>query len=132
MSRFQIGNNARGPQSGEENGNFRHGHYVGGTGSPEYKAYQAARQRCTNPNYPRFDDWGGRGIEFRFTSFEEFLAEVGLKPSPVLTLDRIENDGHYEHGNVKWSTPHDQRVNARPRRSIAERDSVTGRYQSGS
>ena len=55
----------------------------------------------------------GRGIKFLFTSFEQFLAEVGTKPSPHLLLDRIKNDGHYEPGNVRWTTPSKSNKNKR-------------------
>lgn len=78
----------------------KHGKHL----SAEYCAYTSAKQRCTNPNNPGYKNYGGRGIEFRFKSFEEFYAEVGPRPSPELTLDRINNDGHYEPGNLRWAT----------------------------
>jgi hypothetical protein len=62
-----------------------------------------AKQRCTNPRDVKYPSYGGRGIDFRFTSFEQFFAEVGHRPFRE-TLDRINNEGHYEPGNVKWST----------------------------
>jgi hypothetical protein len=74
----------------------------------EYKAYYSARYRCTNPKDPRWHRYGGRGIGFRFTSYEQFLACLGRKPAPNLSLDRIENDGHYEPGNVRWATKEQQ------------------------
>ena len=68
------------------------------TKTPEWFAYVTAKTRCTNPNVEAFKHYGGRGIEFRFTSFKEFLTEVGLKPEPknLYSLDRIDNNGHYE------------------------------------
>ena len=75
----------------------------GMTGTPEFKAFYDAKYRCTRSNHASWGDYGGRGIEFRFTSFEEFLGHIGLKPSAELTLDRINNDGHYEIGNVRWA-----------------------------
>lgn len=81
--------------------------------TPEYVAYSAARQRCVNPKSPEFKNYGARGIEFRFRSFEEFFAEIGSKSSPDLSLDRIDNDGHYEPGNVRWATPAQQSANRR-------------------
>ena len=76
--------------------------------------YHAAKQRCTNPKDPRYRDYGGRGIEFRFNSFAEFFADIG--PRPVgHTLHRVNNDGHYETGNVRWATPKEQAANRRPR-----------------
>jgi len=84
----------------------------GMTGTPEWSAYKDARHRCRNPKNKRYADYGGRGIEFHFESFEEFLEELGRRPEGT-SLDRINNDGHYEKGNVRWATPHEQRVNQR-------------------
>ena len=85
----------------------------GMTNTPEYIAYRDAMNRCRKTwrkDYPRY---GGRGIEFRFDSFNQFYAEVGPRPAGM-TLDRINNNGHYEPGNVRWATPTQQRVNQRP------------------
>jgi hypothetical protein len=81
--------------------------------TPEYWAYKGAKGRCTNPRNRSYKDYGGRGIEFRFTSFQEFLKAVGYRPSPLHSLDRIENDGHYEPGNVQWATKEHQANNRR-------------------
>jgi|SRR5579864_1972026 len=81
--------------------------------SPEYFTYQNARQRCTNPKAMKYNNYGGRGIKFLFTSFEQFLADVGPRPSPQHSLDRKRNEGHYEPGNVKWSTKQEQAANKR-------------------
>lgn len=81
--------------------------------TPEYKSYVGARQRCLNPNNPAFNGYGGRGIEFRFGSFEEFYTYLGNKPAPEYSLDRIDNDGHYEPGNVRWASPKEQSDNRR-------------------
>ena len=62
------------------------------------------KERCTRVDNPRYDRYGGRGIEFRFRSFEEFFNHIGSRPSEEHQLDRIENDGHYEIGNVRWVT----------------------------
>lgn len=91
--------------------NVRHGGVLNGKATPEYNSYTLAKSRCNNPNNKKYPRYGGRGIEFRFNSFEEFLTEVGLKPTPKHTIDRIDNDGHYEIGNVKWSTPKEQQNN---------------------
>ena len=77
----------------------------------EYTSYTLAKGRCENPNHHKYEKYGGRGIEFRFNSFEEFLDEVGNKPSPIHSIDRIDNNGHYEIGNVKWSTKSEQSRN---------------------
>jgi hypothetical protein len=79
----------------------------------EKNSYYNARSRCTNPNFPNWENYGGRGIEFRFSSFEEFLGELGPRPEGK-TLDRINTNGHYEPGNVRWATPKEQQKNRRP------------------
>lgn len=85
----------------------------GKSGTSEYRAYENAHCRCNNPKSNRYEMYAGRGIEFRFTSFEEFFAELGDKPTPQHSLDRIDNDGHYEPGNVRWATRHEQGRNTR-------------------
>lgn len=84
--------------------------------SPEYNAFCSAKQRCTNPQMRNFKDYGGRGIRFLFDSFDDFIAEVGLRPSSSHSIDRYpNNDGHYEKGNVRWATRSEQQSNKRSR-----------------
>lgn len=90
-----------------------HGQSRAGSVSPEYHAYQAAQQRCTNPKDPGYRNYGGRGIRFLFTSFDAFFAEVGPRPGKGYSLDRIDNNDNYAPGNVKWSTRSDQHRNKR-------------------
>jgi hypothetical protein len=85
----------------------------GMTGTPEWCAFKDARHRCMKSTNPRWKDYGGRGIKFLFKNFEHFFSELGLRTSPDHSLDRVNNDGHYEPGNVKWSTAHEQRINQR-------------------
>lgn len=82
--------------------------------TPEYTAYKAAAGRCTNPNNPKFSYYGGRGIEFRFESLEQFIEVLGRRPSPLHSVDRKNNEGHYEPGNVRWATKKEQANNRRP------------------
>lgn len=96
-----------------------HGQTVGHRWSTEYAAYRSALQRCTDPNVRNWKDYGGRGIRFRFKSFDEFFTALGKKPSPKLSLDRINNDGHYESGNVRWATRREQVNNQRRRNKAA-------------
>lgn len=70
------------------------------------------KQRCKNPKNSFYSSYGGRGIKVsqEFESFTEFFAHIG--PRPVgLTLDRIDNDGDYAPGNVRWATPQAQMLN---------------------
>ena len=84
----------------------------GMSGTPEYRCYYAAKHRCENPNDRSWRHYGGRGIEFRFSSFEEFYEHLGPRP-PTFEIDRIDNDGHYEPGNVRWTTRAQNEVNRR-------------------
>ena len=85
----------------------------GGRETPEYRAYADAKSRCTNTEHEYYPNYGGRGILFLFDSFEQFYQHLGAKPSPELSLDRINNDGHYEIGNVRWATAEQQANNRR-------------------
>lgn len=78
----------------------------------EYAVYYQANHRCTNPSNKRWVDYGGRGIKFLFTSFEQFFAELGPRPEGM-ALDRTDNDGNYEPGNVRWATAEQQANNRR-------------------
>lgn len=80
---------------------------------PEYHAYRNAKQRCNNPKSPKWADYGGRGIKFLFTSFEQFMSELGPRPKGKV-LDRENNDGNYEAGNVRWIGHKTSLTNRRP------------------
>lgn len=88
-----------------------HGHCKGKV-TVEYKAYCHAKARCNNPNDHKYPIYGGRGIKFLFKSFPEFYAELGPRPAKH-SLDRIDVDGHYEVGNVRWATAKVQSNNRR-------------------
>ena len=68
--------------------------------------------RCYNQNRHEWNRYGGRGIEVckRWHSFENFYADMGNRPKGM-SIDRIDNNGNYEHGNCKWSTPEEQAHN---------------------
>jgi hypothetical protein len=82
-----------------------HGHCRFHTSTPEYSSWQAMHWRCRNPKYESWDHYGGRGITVceRWHSFENFLADMGHRPGLEYTLDRVDNDGNYEPGNVRWA-----------------------------
>lgn len=86
--------------------------------STEYQAYHQAKYRCNNPDAQAYAYYGERGIEFRFTSFEEFLNHIGRKPAPEYTLERKKVNGHYEKGNVEWALPVIQARNKRNNRIL--------------
>lgn len=83
--------------------------------SPEYRAWNNMRNRCSNPKVNHYQDYGGRGIRVcaRWQIFENFLADMGRRPSPLYTLERMDNDGNYEPGNCKWATRYEQQHNKR-------------------
>ena len=80
--------------------------------TPEWYAYQHAKARC-KPTASKHEHYFDRGIFFTFTSFEEFLQDVGLRPSPRHSLDRRDNDRGYESGNLRWATKSQQERNRR-------------------
>lgn len=95
------------------NSQLTHGEARNRNRTPEYRAFTAAKSRCecvTNAKYARY---GGRGIKFRFESYGDFLRAIGRRPSAELSLDRIDNDGHYEPGNIRWATRSEQSRNQR-------------------
>lgn len=85
--------------------------------SPLYKLWWSMIQRCEYPSAQNYRYYGGRGIrvcgEWR-KSYTEFLAYMGRRPSQSHSVDRINNDGNYEPGNVRWATPKEQAANRRP------------------
>jgi hypothetical protein len=93
----------------------------GKTNSVEWMTFSSAKQRCNNPSNKAYGNYGGRGILFKLDSFDSFISEVGLRPSSEHYLDRINNDGHYEIGNIRWATRDVQNANKRPRRILSKR-----------
>ena len=93
--------------------NTKHGGTAGGVRKSEYVAYINAKRRCVSTSAQAYSRYGARGIQFKFTSYEEFIAELGPKPSPELTVERINNNGNYEKGNVMWATKKQQANNRR-------------------
>ena len=90
----------------------------GMTKTKEHGAWQAMIGRCHREDHISYPWYGARGIkvcrEWR-KSFEAFYNHIGPAPSNKLTVDRIDNEGNYEPGNVRWATRHQQAANKRPR-----------------
>src|SRR5690606_6584889 len=95
----------------------RHGaSWVNGKATPEYNAWSSMKSRCENPTVASNKDYGGRGIRVcdRWRdSFETFLADMGPRPSPQHSIDRIDNNGNYEPRNCRWATVLRQQRNKR-------------------
>lgn len=84
--------------------------------SPEYIAYMNMIQRCMNKNLPIYKYYGARGItvcERWLESFGNFLDDMGVKPDPSLSLDRVDNNGNYEPSNCRWTDRTTQNRNRR-------------------
>jgi len=87
----------------------------GKTGDRTYGSWSAMKARCLNPKNGRYNSHGGRGIKVCgrwLESFQNFLSDMGERPEGK-SLERVDNDGHYEPGNCRWATPIEQASNTR-------------------
>lgn len=84
--------------------------------NPAYRAWMGMRNRCRNQNNKSYAIYGGRGIrvcERWDRSFDAFLADVGERPTERHSLERIDVNGNYEPGNIRWATAKEQKANQR-------------------
>lgn len=131
--------------------NVKHGSLIGGKRTPEYSSWESMKGRCLNPRSPSYPKYGGRGItvcDRWVSSFENFLADMGKRPSLSHSLERMDNLKGYDPDNCRWATRTEQqnnrRVNARltcngetltlaqwVKRSGINRDTLNGRLRRG-
>ena len=86
--------------------NIRHGHNRGQQPTSEYMAWLSAKKRCSNSSNASFHRYGARGIRIctRWcNSFKSFLQDMGPKPDPSYSLDRVDPNGDYEPTNCRWA-----------------------------
>lgn len=95
---------------------FKHSHTSNGYQSLTYTSWHGMKQRCLNPNHDGYKNYGGRGIkicERWINSFENFLEDMGERPSRKYQLNRIDNDGDYTPKNCEWVTAKKQIRNSK-------------------
>lgn len=85
----------------------------GMSGLPEFGIWTGIRKRCLNPRYREYHLYGGKGVGIaeRWDDFSNFYADMGARPSPLHSIDRIHSDGDYEPGNCRWATDAEQSLN---------------------
>jgi hypothetical protein len=95
----------------------KHGRLRNGSdGGKLYNAWHQMIRRCEGKSNASYQRYGGRGICVCPTwreNFAEFAAHIGEPPSAMHSVDRINADGNYEPGNVRWATPKEQANNRR-------------------
>jgi hypothetical protein len=88
--------------------------------TPEYSAWCAMKRRCYNPRNNQYHNYGARGVKVCdrwMSSFPSFLEDMGERPGPSFSLDRIDNNGNYEKENCRWANDTVQSHNTRPRKN---------------
>ena len=90
------------------------------SGTPEHKTWDSMKQRCTNPNNIGFNIYGGRGITVcaRWENFQNFIDDMGNKPTAAHSIERANNDRGYSPCNCYWADRVAQNNNKRNSRFI--------------
>lgn len=90
----------------------------GSSDTVEYSTFRRMKERCNNPKHKDWHLYGGKGICVEFTSFSEFFSCVGKRPTSKHSIDRINSDGNYCDGNIRWATALEQANNLTCNRKI--------------
>lgn len=105
--------------------NTRHGHAKRGKMRSEYVIWQGMKKRCGNPEFIEYHLYGGRGIQVCqrwLDCYDNFIADMGPRPSRKHSLDRIDSDGDYTPENCRWATHKEQVRNSRTVRPVRRGD----------
>lgn len=84
----------------------------------EHGIWKMMQVRCYDEKHVAYKDYGGRGIRVCarwLADFEAFLTDMGPRPTPFHSIDRMDVNGNYEKSNCRWATPEEQRANQRPK-----------------
>lgn len=106
---------------------YRHGDGKKGQENPVYRTWLSIRQRCENPNDGAFRYYGARGIKMHpawVADYKQFLKDMGQRPSPAHSIDRIDVNGDYEPDNCRWATKSEQMRNRTCNRMVEFRGRV--------
>ncbi len=87
---------------------------------PKYisRTFTLISYRCNTPTSSDYSNYGGRGIKLLYKDYNEFYKDIGERPTPKHTVDRIDVNKHYEVGNCRWATYKEQSINKRSNRLI--------------
>jgi len=101
-------------------------------GTPIHNSFAGAKQRCNYKWHKQYHDYGGRGIEFLWENFNEFLNDMEDSWFPGATIDRINNDGDYCKENCRWATVAEQlRNTSRNIHTVDQVKEIRRLYHSG-